>query len=327
MQKAQKNLLGFSGLALVTAMTAVAITIPTPGASAITTSVEDQITVHVQSAVAAVSISSSLPSSVTDSDYSFTVDYDSATTVTVSATYKKGGNTYTKVIDTFNPNPSYGSKPYTVNLDTIDFGGGVTGSYGQYTITVEVIGTDGTPISDYLSFKYVPVRGSIINAGGKPTAVIDGLGDDAETVVIYDGDGNELGRATKAELEANGMQIPLNLDQVGCQTNVYVYAYDAHGNQLGEPTLLTMDCPEIPGTSAPDTGGLFQNLNISREDYLITGLLVFLVVGIIGFGVVARSRRNATASRNAVSRSAASRNTSSRVATSSKNSRSSKKRR
>lgn len=40
----------------------------------------------------------------------------------------------------------------------------------------------------------------------------------------------------------------------------------------------------------PDTGGFFQGLNISREDYLITGVVVFMIIGVVAFGIVKRNR-------------------------------------
>lgn len=41
----------------------------------------------------------------------------------------------------------------------------------------------------------------------------------------------------------------------------------------------------------PDTGGLFQGLNISREDYLITGAVVFMIIGVVAVGVIRRKHR------------------------------------
>ena len=49
--------------------------------------------------------------------------------------------------------------------------------------------------------------------------------------------------------------------------------------------------PEDPDIVVPDTGSFFKNLNISNEDYIITGLIIFFVFSIIGFGIVARKKR------------------------------------
>ena len=48
---------------------------------------------------------------------------------------------------------------------------------------------------------------------------------------------------------------------------------------------------EIPGTDVPDTGFFFQNLNLSKEDYLVTGLIVFFVLGIVAFSIVAKGSK------------------------------------
>ena len=40
----------------------------------------------------------------------------------------------------------------------------------------------------------------------------------------------------------------------------------------------------------PNTGGLFESLNISQSDYLITGLIIFFVVGVGGAIFIAKSK-------------------------------------
>ena len=42
----------------------------------------------------------------------------------------------------------------------------------------------------------------------------------------------------------------------------------------------------------PDTGGSATGLNISREDYLITGLIVFATLGVLAFWLVKRKKNN-----------------------------------
>ena len=46
----------------------------------------------------------------------------------------------------------------------------------------------------------------------------------------------------------------------------------------------------VPSTA--DTGGLFKNLNISRTDYLVTGIGLFLVVGIGSIVFISKHNRS-----------------------------------
>lgn len=51
---------------------------------------------------------------------------------------------------------------------------------------------------------------------------------------------------------------------------------------------------KAPSMKVPDTGGLFGNLNISKTDYLMTGLIVFGVIGLGGFVFIARRGKRTT---------------------------------
>ena len=97
----------------------------------------------------------------------------------------------------------------------------------------------------------------------------------------------------KDELD-DEIELPMDGYESGTY-NVTFVARDENGNQLYTPTQNPLrytkeeDIP-VPGTA--DTGHFFQNLNISKEDYIITGLIVFFVFGIVAFGIVARGNNN-----------------------------------
>lgn len=48
---------------------------------------------------------------------------------------------------------------------------------------------------------------------------------------------------------------------------------------------------EVEVVPVPDTGSFFQGLNISREDFLITGLIMFGIISIVGVGIIVRKKR------------------------------------
>ena len=71
---------------------------------------------------------------------------------------------------------------------------------------------------------------------------------------------------------------------------VEITAYNAEGELLyGKPYYTSVYYEAIP---VPDTGGMFVGLNISKTDYLITGLIIFSVTAVLGFVFVAKGRGN-----------------------------------
>lgn len=78
---------------------------------------------------------------------------------------------------------------------------------------------------------------------------------------------------------------------------VTVKYYDKDGNLIGISSTIIIYVDKIPSAGSPDTGGLFKGLDISRADYLATGLLVFFVFAVVALGVLMRSRRSAKSSK------------------------------
>ncbi|MBQ3348447.1 hypothetical protein IJG90_02950 [Candidatus Saccharibacteria bacterium] len=293
MKRVQKNILGLSGLAVVAAMTAVAVAIPGPEALAVST-VTDTINVRVVDYMPSVVIGSTAGVNVANPTYPYAVDYSHANRLTISITYINGDTTKTIVLeDIKNMGDATGSQDFSVKVTDLVFPDEQRVRYGTYKITAKVVSEDGTPVENYLTFNYVPATGNI---NGDEVTISD-LDNDVERVEIRTRAGKIVGAATREQLEQNNMKIKLNLDDVGCQEQLYLYAYVNDELVSVEPYEMTTECIPVPDAGAPDTGGLFQNLNISKEDYLITGLIVFFVLGIVGFGVVMRKDHATTRKR------------------------------
>ena len=108
-------------------------------------------------------------------------------------------------------------------------------------------------------------------------------------VKVYDADGNLIETLPNGYTDAGGINIPFEGLPYG-EYKVKVSFLNKNGKQIGDIYVYRVSWyGKVP---VPDTGGFFQNLNISREDYLITGLIVFMVVGVVAFGVVARNKKN-----------------------------------
>ena len=115
MKKTHKRVLGFSGLALVGALTGVAMMIPTPETLA-TSSVTDTIQVRVVGSVPDVNITGIDNNRVyTDSARPFNVSYENIETLVVSLEYTDlDGNVRNLVLDEIVPDYKPGEKDYNV---------------------------------------------------------------------------------------------------------------------------------------------------------------------------------------------------------------------
>ena len=107
------------------------------------------------------------------------------------------------------------------------------------------------------------------------------------TVYVYDADGNLINTIPNGYVDGK-LVVPMEGLASGDYTFEVTYR-DANGNVVGVP-FSSKASYTAKATPVPDTGAFFQNLNISREDFLVTGLLIFFVFGVVAFGIVARNR-------------------------------------
>ena len=130
---------------------------------------------------------------------------------------------------------------------------------------------------------------------------------------VYDGDGNIIrtiitGTGTDGKTDVYDkdghlvISIPGGYDPTDYETLIYMSGLpggvypgrikfiDGEGSPIGRGIKVRIHWEGEEPIVVPDTGGLFQNLNISREDYLITGAVVFMIIGVVAFGIVKRNR-------------------------------------
>ncbi|MBR3324199.1 hypothetical protein IKG24_01505 [Candidatus Saccharibacteria bacterium] len=110
------------------------------------------------------------------------------------------------------------------------------------------------------------------------------------TVYVYDADGNLLYTIPNGYKDGK-FNIPFDGLEGGDYTATITYR-DENGNIVGTSDVYTVSYQGGKAVIVPDTGSFFAGLNMSREDFLITGGIVFAVVGVVAFGVVARNKRN-----------------------------------
>lgn len=178
-----------------------------------------------------------------------------------------------------------------IELNASDYG------YGKYTVSVRGTGYDGVYDEDIVTFYYLPLTASydVNPVTGEYAVKIDEYSDDTASASIYLE--NELiGTLERAEFESGSVTFYLAGKPAGTYT-VKVVARGENGETLyDQPFILTINYKpsEVPDAGAPDTGGLFQDLNISKEDYIITGIIVFFVLGVVAFSIVAKGRKGSS---------------------------------
>ena len=179
-----------------------------------------------------------------------------------------------------------------IDLDVSNYG------YGKYTLSAHGTGHDGVYDEDIVTFYYLPLTASydINPVTGQYIVKVDEYSDDTNSAEIYLED-KLIGTLTRAELEkGDSVMFSLTDKPAGIYT-IKVVAKGINGETLyDQPFILTIDYKpsDVPDAGTPDTGGLFQDSNISKEDYLITGIIVFFVLGVVAFGIVAKGRKNSS---------------------------------
>ncbi len=317
MKKTRKNLLGICGLLVVAVTTVYAACLPTPSASA-ASSVTDTVTVRVVGPAPDVDISGiESGTTVTESEQNLNIAYDTTSNLVVILKHEdKNGvvHEYTLV----DQNYDYESGNYPLPLDLQDYG------YGKYTITARATGTsDGVYDEDIITFEYIPVTGEVGQNPETGNTYVDldyepDNGGDEDNgkparieINVYDKDGNKV-NPEPIYVDAPTDRVRLPLEEWGIPDGDYdveITAYGRDGDELYKKYLTGFtydDSIVIPDTdgdeeseeaAVPDTGGLLGNLNISKADYLITGLIVFAITGIGGVLFITKKDKKAKATR------------------------------
>lgn len=314
MRTTHKKVLGFLGLILVVATTVFAATLPSPGASAATTtSVTDNITVRVVGAVPDINITGVENGGVTVSpSQSFGISYENIDTVTVTLQYTdEDGTVHTTVLDALTPDYEAGTKNYTIDFGDLGY------SYGEYVLTVRGIGWNDVADEDIIAFSYYPVYAEATEDEDTGNYIVDleydaddGTEDGGEVasivINVYDENGNLVDEMSPITVTPPTTSIELPFADLGLPSGTYtvvVSAYDANGEKLYKDYVFTIEYETIEVPNTADTGRFLQNLNISKADYLITGLMIFFLVAVAGVVFISRSEKKTPARVNARSKS------------------------
>lgn len=184
----------------------------------------------------------------------------------------------------------------SIDIDVNSYG------YGKYVVTARGIGYGGEPAEDYVTFYYLPLTAEVTEDENTKNYTLDlnynpyegteeSTGDVANIVInVYDADGNLVKELSPMQVTPPTTSVILPFGDYGLPSGTYkivISTYDKDGNELYEPYVITIDY-EAKSIPVPDTGGMLGNLNISKTDYLITGLIIFSLVGISGAIFIAK---------------------------------------
>lgn len=189
-------------------------------------------------------------------------------------------------------------------LDVASYGKG----YGKYTLIARFHGT--IDVEDMVQFTYksnsiddgkYDKDGVTTDDDGKITLNIDTDPQITDIVIeLQDLDGNPV-----IGLDGNPVVIRTTPDQThpividlasfGIPQGEYrlkVTGYDANGRQVGDPTYIYLHFHAANVPLVPNTGGsLFAGLNLSRTDYLTSGIIIFVLTALGGAFFLRRSHR------------------------------------
>lgn len=296
MNKTQKKILGYLGLAFVTAITIFAAFLPGPEASA-TSAVTDVINIRVISRTPSAEIIKPASGSVFVSpEQSIRILYDYTRTlrVNIQCTDRDG-----VVRDKVLWDDGLDNETGELSFDFVEISDEL--GFGEYVVTVNGIGVDGIPSpGDSVAFSYYPVIGSINSNSetGKVLLDLDYLPYEANgigkvntlEVNVYDQDGNPISQLSNIIVNAPKTQLELPFDINDIRQGKYrveIFAFGIDGNLLYLPYYTVAEYNPLP-PEAPNTGKMFETLNISKVDYLITGAMMFLIIGVSAIVFVIR---------------------------------------
>ncbi len=295
MRKTHKKVIGAFGLVAVVAMTVFAAFLPGPKASALT-NVSDTVMITVinteQPPSAAINSPDSGDKFLTP-DHNIEIGFNNLKQYKIVLTYTdENGNETTETIAEDNNPPEVGPASYDFRSIAERFG------YGKYLIQLEAVGNDDSVLGDTIEFEYVAIEAETSTDSETGNTYVDldfdqnqdELTDDLKIdhiiLTILDENGIEVPGISPIVVKppVGRVEIPFGDDVPAGKYTIVAQPYNAAGDSLFQTVTLTVeyDGGSIVVPSTADTGGLFKNLNISRTDYLVTGIGVFLIVGIGG---------------------------------------------
>ena len=300
MKIARKHALGLGCLAIVGAITAFAFTLPT---GAVSVGGEVEIMVEVYSSNSETIINKPQDGEVfSESQITFSETHSHAQTVSYYLKKLKsdGSVEWKKEITDQKISGLDVNGTTTFTLDMDEWGG-----TGVYVFESELFGTDGTTHTDHVQFTYAAISAEDPEVSSDQTIVTYRVnytaGVKSLTYQLFDSNNNAISEPitvnTTNPVTGGYMDIQIDITKLEMESGKYQILTIGHSGENGTgltigSALVKFDYTAPDSPNVPDTGSLFTSLNISRADYLITGILGFTAISVAALFVVLKSKRS-----------------------------------
>ena len=193
-----------------------------------------------------------------------------------------------------------------VSAKTLDISRTKNG-YGEYTLTARATDANGISAERSVTYYYLPVVGEIVEGEEDGEYVIDLDYDDDDgsesglddvkliEIIITDDEGNPIESIPPIYVEPPQVEVVLDFDEYGLEDGEYMILINAYGDDttkpLYEPYIIKVKYDGSEVIVVPNTGNVTQTLNIMKNDYLVTGLIVFGIIALSGIVIVSKKNR------------------------------------
>ena len=298
MKIARKHALGLGCLAIVGAITAFAFTLPT---GAVSVGGDVEIQVEVISSNSETEINKPQDGDIySEPNITFSETHSHAQKVTYYLKKLAGDGSveWEKEITDQTITGWDVSGTTTFTLDMNEWGG-----TGKYIFMSNVLGDDYTTHIDQVQFIYAAVQAedpAVSPTGASVSFRVDYTpGVSSITYQLFDAGNKAVSEPMTANTSspATGgyMDIEIDVTNYNMDTGTYqilVVGYsekDGKGQLIGT-SLIKFNYVSPDSPNVPDTGSFFASLNISRGDYLVTGIIGFTAISVAALFIVIKSK-------------------------------------
>ncbi len=296
MEKTRKKILGFLCLIATIAITIVAASIPSANTSAGTNT---YITLRVVGPTPDITITES-PESIIPSAIPIVINKnqavkficDNVDSVNAGLIYTPFNNDPSAIVSEqiFSSFENYEACEHTLNLDLSQYG------YGNFLINIQGDGDIGFD-EDSVTFDYssLAITANQDEPGEDPIVELfyDDEVVDKIIITVYDENGNVVPGLEAIEVSSGTHEVELPFAENDVKSGNYIVKatpYDEDGNIVPNKAQdsLTYIAPDL---EVPNTGGPLGMLNLSRSDYLMTGVIVFIAFGAVAIFFLKKSKK------------------------------------
>ena len=299
MQIARKHLLGLGCLAIVGAITAFACTLPT---GAVSTGGSVDIIVEVYASGSETVIHKPQDGEIfNDPMITFSEVHSHAKSVRyyLKKLNSDGSVAWTKEIEDQRIEGEDVSGTTTFTLDMDKYGGA-----GVYIFESDLTAINDTPMKDSVRFTYAAIDAEdpVVSPTGASVKYRVNYTAGVKSLVyqLFDENNNPVSEPVSVNTtdpeDGGYMDIEIdvtNLDLKSAKYKILTIGFageNGTGMNIGSD-IVTFDYTSPDSPNVPDTGSLLSSLNISRSDYLITGIIGFTAISVAALFIVLKSKK------------------------------------